>query len=75
MKHENIIRQMTLEEKCYLFSGKNLWQTRSIERLGIHNMSLADGPHGVRKQEGAGDQLGLNGSLPATCFQIGRAHV
>ena len=68
MKHENIIRQMTLEEKCYLFSGKDLWQTRSIERLGIHNMSLADGPHGVRKQEGAGDQLGLNGSLPATCF-------
>ena len=59
---------MTLEEKCYLFSSKDFWQTRSVERLGVHSMTLSDGPHGVRKQEGAGDQLGLNGSLPATCF-------
>ncbi|WP_243154185.1 glycoside hydrolase family 3 C-terminal domain-containing protein [Pseudoflavonifractor sp. 60] len=68
MKHQNIISKMTLEEKCYLFSGKDFWQTRSVERLGIPNMMLSDGPHGVRKQEGAGDQLGLNGSVPATCF-------
>ena len=68
LKHETIIRQMTLEEKCYLFSGKDFWQTRSVERLGIHNMVLSDGPHGVRRQAGAGDQLGLNPSLPATCF-------
>ncbi len=59
---------MTLEEKCYLFSGKDFWQSRSIERLGVPNMTLSDGPHGIRKQEGAGDQLGLNGSLPATCY-------
>ena len=68
MKHQDIIKQMTLEEKCYLFSGKDFWQTRSVERLGVPSMMLSDGPHGVRKQEGAGDQLGLNGSLPATCF-------
>lgn len=68
MKHADIIKQMTLEEKCYLFSGKDFWQTRSVERLGVHNMTLSDGPHGIRKQEGAGDQLGLNGSLPATCY-------
>lgn len=68
MKYQELISQMTLEEKCYLFSGKDFWQSRSIERLGIPNMSMADGPHGVRKQEGAGDQLGLNGSIPATCF-------
>ena len=59
---------MILEEKCYLFSGKDFWQTRSVERLGVPNMTLSDGPHGVRKQAGAGDQLGLNPSLPATCF-------
>ena len=68
MKHEDIIRQMTLEEKCFLLSGKDFWQTRSVERLGVHNMTLSDGPHGVRKQAGSGDQLGLNPSLPATCF-------
>lgn len=59
---------MTLEEKCYLMSGKDFWQTRSVERLGVPNMTLSDGPHGIRKQAGEGDQLGLNPSLPATCF-------
>ncbi len=68
MKHEDIVKQMTLEEKCFLLSGKDFWQTRSVERLGVHNMTLSDGPHGVRKQAGSGDQLGLNPSLPATCF-------
>ena len=68
MKHADIIKQMTLEEKCYLMSGKDFWQSRSVERLGVPNMTLSDGPHGIRKQEGAGDQLGLNGSLPATCY-------
>ena len=68
MKHKDLIRQMTLEEKCYLLSGKDFWQTRSLDRLGVPNMSLSDGPHGIRKQEGEGDQLGLNGSLPATCY-------
>ena len=68
MKHQDIISQMTLEEKCFLLSGKDFWQTRSVERLGIHNMVLSDGPHGVRRQAGSGDQLGLNPSLPATCF-------
>ena len=68
MKHADLIQQMTLEEKCYLLSGKDFWQTRSVNRLGVANMTLSDGPHGVRKQDGAGDQLGLNPSLPATCF-------
>ncbi|WP_347565197.1 glycoside hydrolase family 3 C-terminal domain-containing protein [Pseudoflavonifractor sp. 60] len=68
MKHQEIVSQMTLEEKCFLLSGKDFWQTRSVERLGIHNMVLSDGPHGVRRQAGSGDQLGLNPSLPATCF-------
>ena len=59
---------MTLEGKCYLLSGKDFWQTRRIERLNIPSLFLSDGPHGVRKQESSGDQLGLNPSLPATCF-------
>ena len=68
MKHEDIISQLTLEEKCHLLSGRDFWQTQSVKRLGVGNMTLSDGPHGIRKQEGAGDQLGLNGSLPATCY-------
>lgn len=68
MKHQELISQMSLEEKCYLLSGKDFWQSRSVNRLGIPNITLSDGPHGVRKQEGASDQLGLNGSVPATCY-------
>ena len=68
LKHEDLIRQMTLEEKCHLLSGRDFWQTQSVKRLKIDNMTLSDGPHGIRKQEGAGDQLGLNGSVPATCY-------
>ena len=68
MKHPDIISKLTLEEKCHLLSGRDFWQTQSVKRLGVENMTLSDGPHGLRKQEGAGDQLGLNGSLPATCY-------
>lgn len=67
-KVKQIVAGMSLEEKCYLLSGQDFWQTRSVARVGIPNVTLSDGPHGVRKQEGASDQLGLNGSVPATCF-------
>ncbi|MDX8045277.1 glycoside hydrolase family 3 C-terminal domain-containing protein [Gracilibacillus sp. S3-1-1] len=68
MKHKQIIDKMTLEEKASLMSGKDFWQSENIDRLGIKNMFLADGPHGIRKQAKAADHLGLNESIPATCF-------
>lgn len=59
---------MTIEEKAAILSGKNVWQSRNIDRLGIPSIFCADGPHGIRKQAREGDHLGLNPSLPATCF-------
>lgn len=68
MKYKALIDRMTLEEKASLLSGFDFWQTKPIKRLGVPSMFLADGPHGIRKQAGAADQLGLNASVPATCF-------
>ena len=50
---KEMISQMTLEEKAELCSGKDFWNTISIDRLGIPSIMMTDGPHGLRKQEGA----------------------
>lgn len=68
MKYKSIIEKMTLEEKALLLSGKDEWQTWNLDRLKIPSVFCSDGPHGIRKQAGEGDHLGLNPSLPATCF-------
>lgn len=73
MKHMDLISKMTMEEKAALLSGETVWQTRAVEHLGIKPIFLSDGPHGVRKQAGEGDHLGLNASLPATCFPTASA--
>ncbi|MBE6690329.1 MAG: glycosyl hydrolase [Ruminococcaceae bacterium] len=59
---------MTLGEKISLCSGKNMWHSKALERYGIPSFMMADGPHGLRCQRSAGDMLGINRSLPATCF-------
>lgn len=63
-----LMKQMTLEEKASLCSGKNFWQLKGVKRLGIPEVMVTDGPHGLRKQAQDADHLGLNASVPATCF-------
>ena len=63
-----ILSQMTLEEKTALLSGLNFWNLKGVERLGVPSVMVTDGPHGLRKQAGEADHLGLNASVPATAF-------
>ena len=52
MKHADLIRQLTLEEKCGLLSGRDVWSTRPVPRLKVPSAFLSDGPTGLRKQMG-----------------------
>jgi beta-glucosidase len=70
---QELLKQLTLEEKASLTSGGDFWNTKAIERLGIPAIALNDGPHGVRRQAGKSDHLGINDSLPATCFPTASA--
>lgn len=65
---EQLVAKMTLEEKASLCSGKDFWTSKPVERLGVRSFMLTDGPHGLRKQKGEADHLGLNESVPSTCF-------
>ena len=68
MNTQERIAKLSLEEKAALLQGWTTWTSLSIPHAGIPEVFLADGPHGLRKQEGAADHLGLNASVPATCF-------
>lgn len=68
MKHADVIAKLNLEQKCALLSGDTVFTTRAYQKAGVPAITLSDGPNGVRKQAGAADHLGLNPSVPATCF-------
>lgn len=68
MKYREIIEKLSIEEKAALMSGRDFWSTTEYAEKGVPSIFLADGPHGIRKQAAASDHLGLNASIPATCF-------
>lgn len=67
-KAKELVKKMTIEEKVSLCSGKDCWTTKPIERLGLSSIMVSDGPHGLRKQIGATDNLGIGESESAVCF-------
>lgn len=72
-KARELVSRMTLEEKASLCSGENFWETKAVERVGVKSFMVTDGPHGLRKQAGEADHLGLNKSVEATCFPTAAA--
>ena len=68
MNIDKIVSSMTLEDKISFCTGANFWTTKKYEKYGIPALFMCDGPHGLRKQENAGDMLGVNKSRESTCF-------
>ena len=63
---DKLISEMTLEEKAGLCSGADFWHTKAVERLGIPDVMVSDGPHGLRKQDL--NTVDPNQSIEAVCF-------
>ncbi|WP_174187916.1 glycoside hydrolase family 3 C-terminal domain-containing protein [Nocardia barduliensis] len=60
------LSDLTPQDRAALGSGADFWTTKAIGPVA--SITMTDGPHGVRRQAGATDHLGLAESLPATCF-------
>ncbi len=72
-KARALVSKMTLEEKVSLCSGKNFWYLKTIDRHGLPEIMVTDGPHGLRKQETSANDIGINTSVPSTCFPTASA--
>jgi beta-glucosidase len=69
MEHNDCsLEELSVIEKAAMLSGASEWDSRGNDRAGIPSFVMSDGPHGVRRQLGEGDHLGLGQSKPATCF-------
>ena len=79
MRHPEIVKKMSLEQKAAFVSGYDYWHLESDESLGLPKIMITDGPHGLRKAkgkdyvpaEGEDDKkggIGLGNSVPTTCF-------
>ncbi len=73
MDIEKTLAAMTRQEKVALCTGKDFWRTKAFEHLGIPSVMMCDGPHGLRKQVGEGDHLGINDSIKSICYPTAAA--
>ena len=73
MRHKKVIDKMTLEEKASLCVGFDYWHSREIEKYNIPQITMSDGPHGLRVQKNKSDNLGINESEISTCFPAASA--
>lgn len=67
---DEVVSGLTLDEKISLVSGKDFWHTVNIDDspVKVPSVMVSDGPHGLRKQSDAADNLGVNDSIVAVCF-------
>ena len=65
---KTLVTKMTLDEKAGLCSGYDFWSTKPIKRLGVPSIMMADGPHGLRKENEEDVNVGMKQSFPATAF-------
>lgn len=68
MDYEEIINQMSLEEKAQLCVGEDYWNSKEFEKYGIPKIKMSDGPYGLRVQKEKADNLGINQSEISICF-------
>ncbi|MDD7415978.1 MAG: glycoside hydrolase family 3 N-terminal domain-containing protein [Treponemataceae bacterium] len=71
MRPEELIKNLTLKEKCRIFSGDGPWNTFSAGDK-VPSFSMADGPHGLRKQ-GDAAYADMENSHIATCYPTASA--
>ncbi|MDE7215030.1 MAG: beta-glucosidase, partial [Clostridia bacterium] len=69
---QKILQELTVEEKAALVAGTDFMHTNPVPRLKIPSLSMADGPHGLRKQTGEQDN-GISQSEPSTAFPTAAA--
>lgn len=65
---DDVLAEMSLDEKASLTQGSDHWWTTAVERLAVRRVMLSDGPHGLRTQLAESDHVGFAASVPATCF-------
>jgi beta-glucosidase len=68
MTPKDLVSTLSIDQKIKLLSGKNFWYLHGLAKYDLKSIMLTDGPHGLRKQKGSGDAVGLSDSIPSTCF-------